>query len=213
MEPEECSEVPTGTFRCELQRLPCESNADCPGTLECFERLAWSCGGAGTGGGVATGGVGGGGAVTGGVGAPPQAEPEADAGTEPGGSGGFGGPSCEYVVFEKTCGPDDSYYPPPSGGGGQGGTTGSAGMGSSADAGVPTMPGSGSAGASAAGAGGSGGTAGGPASGPGEGDDDHGWLPRLGCAVAGKAATEALWSSFVMFGLVALVLRRRARGR
>lgn len=204
-----CSEETLDTAHCELQHLPCEADSDCPGTLSCVENWGWSCdGSAGAGGAIAMGGVGGG-EVTGGTGGPAPGgtgaeEPDADGGVEP------GDPSCGMQLISKVCSPYGGSMTPGSGGAG-GQTGGSAGSSSAGGSGAPTAPGM--SGGGAGGNAGSGGTAGGPASGPGESDNDDGWFPRprLGCAVAGADAKEALWSSLALLGLVGLALRRRAR--
>ncbi|HMI89986.1 MAG TPA: hypothetical protein VK509_01425, partial [Polyangiales bacterium] len=195
-----CTEFPTGDFRCELQELACESDDDCPGALRCLESWGISCGAAGSGaaGGVATGGAGG---PTGTAG---MAAPPSDPGDRPVAMSPVS--PCEMILVSKTCAPDD-YFPQP--GGGAGGQTGGPGGGAagSGTTAPPTMnpdlPTSGSAGASGANGGDS------------DPPDNDEWLDRphqrFGCAVAGDDATDALWSSLGLLGLVALVLRRRAR--
>jgi MYXO-CTERM domain-containing protein len=199
-----CTEQPTGQFYCQLQAISCESDADCPGTLECLQSWGNSCWGtAGAGGGVA-------GAGTAGMAMAPTPPPPTDPGD---GAGGHAAPDCEPMLVAKTCAPVD-YFPPPGGmgaGGQSGGTTGGYGGANAPPTMNPNVPGP------SAGAGGAAGTGGGEA-GPsdGEGDDDDAdWFDRprgrFGCAVAGDDATDALWNSLGLIGLVALVLRRHAR--
>ena len=62
-EPYECEEKPSGYFYCELLELPCETNSDCPSTMECQESYPVCTGGGSFGGGTTGGNTGFGGAT------------------------------------------------------------------------------------------------------------------------------------------------------
>lgn len=209
----ECHAESSGQFYCQLQDLPCTADADCPSGLECREQYLYppcmgGAGGTGTGGAVGTAGT----------------SSSAGAGGVAGGSDdGMSAPpdDSDYVCPEPTvqqrCMPPEYYggmpgYPGPGTGGSTGG---SAGAGEE----PPTEPPSGGGG-NGTGSGGSGGGPtsgdgddnGGEAEGPGHGNGGNGhhfgWLAR-GCSAGGPISADPL--SWLALGLVALVLRRRAR--
>lgn len=207
----ECHEESSGQFYCELQDLPCSADADCPSGLVCKDSYFYPpC--------TATAGTGAGG--SGGA-----ADGDDDAGI---GSGYDY--DCPEPVIAQRCMPPEYYggmYPPGTpGGGGRGGGTDD---GESSDGGVISNPGAGMNGGSA-GTGtssgpstGSGGSAGGQGDSDEESDDDsddqdhshgHGrslrWL-LSGCSASGPISADPL--SWIAFGLIAITMRRRARGR
>jgi uncharacterized protein (TIGR03382 family) len=201
----ECHEEPSGVSYCQLQELPCGSDADCPDGLLCQDQYIYQpCvggrAGAAAGAGAAVGGAGGSASgFDGGMAPPPD-------------SGGF---ECPPPVVEQRCLPPEYN----GGSGGMGSPPPSGGSNGSADGGVsdPETPG-GAAGAagstSGPGAGGQGG-AGGSSSGGEDDDSGHGdgrghhfgWLLG-GCSAASPISADLSW---LVFGLVALVLRRRQR--
>lgn len=197
--PDECHEVPSTDYYCQLQDLPCSADSECPDGLKCLDQYIWTCtGGGAAGSGTAGAGTAGSGA-SGGAPAPGDVAMDADAGSPD-------GTECTTEVQQRC-------MPPEYAGGGGAGSGGMSG-GGSADAGAdddaPGDPGSGSAGAG--GAGGAGGAAGG--GGDDESDDDHdhghhfGWL-KLGCSAGGPIGGDPL--GWIALGMVTLVLRRRAR--
>jgi hypothetical protein len=209
-EPTECHEVPSGVSYCNLQDLPCETNADCFEGLRCEEQYVYQpceMTGAGTGAGGSAGtfagGAGGAGGAPGGDDGGEWYCPEPEVvnrcvplshlgGGGMGGVGGFGG------------GPV----------GGTGGVGGGAGLGGSGGgfAGASGMnggedPGQGNAG-TGAGAGGA------------TEDDEHprhhgrgrGLLRKLlGCSTSGPIDTGNSAVGFMMLGLAAIALTRRTR--
>jgi hypothetical protein len=229
-EPWECHQVPSGTFYCSLQNLPCESDAECAEGLSCEPYYEYpECvfvpgpggeggrpgGGAGTGS-AGTGAGGSAGMVAGGAGG--TAGMVAGAGGEAGG-GDDGYWECPPPIETHRCQP----IAPPGGGmggaggvggGPAGGTGGASGDGEAGAAGMSTEnPGSGSGGAGAGG---------------GAGDDDGesdehgnghghgrgrglGLLKKLlGCSAGGPVEGNASMG-WLMLGLAAVVLGRRTR--
>ena len=206
--PSECHEVPSASYYCQLQDLPCSADAECPDGLKCLDQYIWTCTGGGggrAGSGATTAGAGG--ASMGGAGttAPGPMVQDEDAGVSD-------GSECTTQTQQRCMPPD--YAGGPGDGSGSGGMTG----GGSADAGVFEPPAAGSSGSGNPGSGGAGGAAGGPTSGGGvghgESDDDHdhghhfGWL-KLGCSAGGPIGGDPL--GWLALGMVTLVLRRRAR--
>jgi uncharacterized protein (TIGR03382 family) len=190
-----CEQVPSGSNACQLQDLPCDSTTDCPDGLECLEQYTY---GECTGGG-GTGGTAGMYAGAGGAGGIPA-------------DGGFEDPYvCPEPEIEHKCMPR-SY----GGGGGTAGMGGGSGTGGGvADAGVDEpggMAGTGAAGTGmSAGAGGAGGETG-AEDGEGEGHGrGRGWLKRLlGCSTSGPVSSSEGSMGWLMLGVAAMVLRRRA---
>lgn len=192
----ECEQVPSGSNACQLQDLPCETNADCPAGLSCLEQYIYGecTGGAGTGGGgtSGTGGAAGMHAGTGGFAI-------VDGGSDP--------IECPEPEIVHKCMP-----PSHGGGGGSAGMGGAGTGGGEVDAGVEEPGGeAGAAGTSAAGAGGGGGA---------DEDDDseeghghgrgRGWLKRLlGCSTSGPVSSDG-GAGWLLLGVAALVLRRRS---
>jgi uncharacterized protein (TIGR03382 family) len=211
-DPSECHEERSGTFYCQLQDLPCSADTDCPDGLQCRDNYVY----------------------------PPCVGPVAGAGGDGMADGEWVCPEptvqqrCmppEYYGGGR---------PVPGGPGMMGGVGGSPAGGGSEDADDPGTPignpapgvgmGTGTAGTGAAGAGGATSdrddetaappTGDGNANGGdgnangGDGDDNgggggvFGWLTG-GCSASGPIKADPL--SWLAFGLVALVLRRRAR--
>lgn len=204
-----CEEVSNGINTCELQVIACETHADCPAGLECQGHYEYPpCTIVGGSGGSAGTGVGMGGA--GGVGGDGDGD----------GDGGGYYYECPDPIVEQRCMP-----PQYEGGmGGTGGTSGSGSGGSTAGSGSAGFGGMGGAGGAAGAAGmssdgsGNAGT-GAPSDDDGEADEHRGQhgkhkglLKRLlGCSTSGPISGNGATGSWLMLGLAALVIGRRAR--
>jgi hypothetical protein len=209
-----CDEQPTGEFRCELQELPCDANADCPADFECSSNpnraVCTSAGGAtpsdpGAGGRSGGGSAGASGGADDGDAADPAGDRAAPADDACGGA--------NDGLPEKVCLPKHYYE---SGGVSRGEDSSSNGMAGGAQgipATDPTSKGGvdednvshdGDDGAAGAGATNTGSHTDGDAD--AESGDD-------GCSVAAHGAhgTHGAWGSLGLIGLSVLALRRRAR--
>jgi len=211
-----CEQIPSGESYCELQVVPCEASSDCPEGLECLEQYIYGpCSGGGVGGygGAAGTGASGAGGLGGGMDAPGDGDGDGDGMPVDAGAGEEY--YCPEPVVELRC------MPPSYGGGGAGmGGAGGTGGGVS-DGGVeepPTDPGqgSGSAGMAAAGAGGAGGGGGASEDSDNESDEHRGrgrGLLRklLGCSASGPVGGGTQSMAWLLMGVTALFLTRRAR--
>lgn len=203
-----CEYVPSGYNYCDVQVLPCASDAECPAGLECVDYYVYGecTGGAGMGG---VGGAGGMEAPGGTGGSIPT-----DGGIDDPGQGD-GEYMCPEPTVEQRC------LPTYEGGGAAGMGGAGTGGGVSGMGGGSSNPGEGSAGnAGMGGAGGGAGTApSGGADEDGDSDQHHGrgrgLLKKLlrGCSAggAGDAGSSESSTGWLVMGAAALLLSRRSR--
>lgn len=196
----ECHEVDAGNGWCQLQDLPCESDADCFDGLRCDEQWIY---------GPCTPAGGTGGAMGGAGGAGTCPEPTLENRCVPlsymggGGTGGIGGGEGGTSGTGET--------------GGMAGFGGAGGGGYAGAAGMSSDPGSGNAGAGAGSGGGAGDSDGesdehGHGHGHGHHGKGRGLIKKLlsGCSAGGPVDGSSS-IGWLTLGLAAVVLRRRAR--
>jgi hypothetical protein len=214
VDPSECHEEPSGTFYCQLQDLLCAADADCPAGLSCQDNYFYPpCVGP-----VAGSGAGG---MDGEWTCPEPTIAKRCVPPEYYG-GGFpvpGGPGMGGTAGSGTgnddgapSGPIGTPNPPP--GPGTGMSSGNAGTGAGGSA-APSPPADGETGETTAPPTDDGtANSGGGAANGGDGQDNDGggglfgWLTG-GCSASGPLKADPL--SLLAFGLIALVMRRRAR--
>jgi hypothetical protein len=196
----ECTMMPTGTFACELQVVPCADDSACPATFECVSNPnRVSCGS-----GTAMTGTAGAGSAT-----PTPAQDAGSAIPADGQGAGGGDDPCAGAndgVPEKVCQPPNYY------GYGYGGSRDDAAEtpkgGTATGAPVPALA--------------DGGVAQGPTTTPpsdvqnmGSHTDGDMQAPAAdsGCAVSAPGASDStqVFATLTVFGVIAFLLRRRAR--